>query len=64
MHLDAKKHDRHERPNELLDKQLFHHRNLSDLELNDGRIEPSVALSLPIAANEDTSARASELCQE
>lgn len=32
VHLNAKKQDRHERSNELLDKELFHHGNLSDLD--------------------------------
>lgn len=32
VHLNAKKQDRHERSYELLDKELFQHGNLSDLE--------------------------------
>jgi hypothetical protein len=32
VHLSAKKQDRYERSNELLDKELFHHGNLSDLD--------------------------------
>lgn len=30
VHLNAKKQDRHEQSNELLDKELFHHGNPSD----------------------------------
>jgi len=32
VYLNAKKQNRHERSNQLLEQQLFHHGNLSDLD--------------------------------
>lgn len=51
VHLSAKKQDRHERSNELLDKELFHHGNSNDLEEYDEWSRPRVAQSTQLSGS-------------